>query len=428
MPRPRLLVPLLLAASALPALAQDLSWSVFGTLGYARSDRDYTYQRSIDDSGTFDRDSLLGAQADLRLSPQWSATMQLKLAPSLKRDSQWDLTPAWAFVGWRPSNDWLLRAGRMRVPLYLHSESMDVGVTHDLARLPTEMYSIAPSTDFDGLSAAKTWALGDNELSLDVYSGQITTSARFWLRDGLPPQMPAGQNYVDVKVRSSGLAMTLRGSDGIWRASVLRTATRRKNGENISVRYPFVQLAPGLGYYQVDEAIPGPGMAAIGSIHNTIVTLGFEQNLGSGWRLAGEYARDKQHDTEVGSDTRGGYLALLRQIGRTTPYISFGVLRASQGQLDWYRRLTETQLPPMIPGADMLNAAQRVAAENIYAVDQRSLALGASVALNPSQKLKVEWMRTRIGQVSRLIDTPAGRETPHDTHVDVWSVHYSFSF
>lgn len=425
---PRLLMLGTLAAMCLPALAQDFSWSGFGTLGYARSNRDFAYQRKVDSDGSLERDSLLGVQGDLRFTPQWSATVQLKLAPSIQSDDRWDLVPAWAFVAWRPSDDWLLRAGRMRVPLYLHSESMDVGVTHDMARLSTEMYSIAPSTDFNGASVAKSWPLEDGELSLDVYSGRIGTTARLWMRDGAPPQVSAGANFRDVDVHLTGAVLTLRSADGLWRAGAHRTATRQTDGSSMPVTFPFVQVAPGLGYYQVSNDLPGPGVAQVGHLTNTLYTLGFEQQLAPGWRLAAEFARNVQHDTEVGSDTRGGYVALFHRRGQTTPYVSYGKLRSSQTSLDWYRKLTANPLPPVVPGADQLNAAQRVTAESVYASDQHSFALGASHAISSSQKIKLEWMRTHVGQASRLVDTPPGRETPHNTAVDVWTLNYSFSF
>lgn len=424
----RLLIQASLAALCLPAGAQDFSWSGYGTLGYARSNRDFTYQRDLTNDGTLERDSLLGVQGDLRFSPQWSATVQLKLAPSIKAEDQWDLVPAWAFVAWRPSDNWLLRAGRMRVPLYLHSESMDVGVTHDMARLPTEMYSIAPSTDFNGASVAKSWPLDDGELSLDVYSGRIGTTARLWMRDGAPPRVNAGANFVDVDVHLSGAMLTLRTVDGRWSGGMHRTTTRQSDGSPLPVRFPFVPVGMGLGYYQVSDQQPGPGVPVVSHISNTIYTLGVEQQLAPGWRLAVEFARDVQRDTDMGSDTRGGYVALFHQIGRTTPYLSYGLLRSAASSLDWYRNLTQNLLPPTIPGADQLNAAQRVAAEGLYATDQHSFAVGASHAIGNSQKVKIEWMRTHIGQASRLVDTPAGRETPHNTAVDVWSLNYSFSF
>ncbi|HMT80978.1 MAG TPA: hypothetical protein PKD66_11435, partial [Azonexus sp.] len=54
---------------AFPALAVDFTWSGFGTAGYAQSDSAAKYQRFINNSGTFKRDSILGAQLDVRFSP-----------------------------------------------------------------------------------------------------------------------------------------------------------------------------------------------------------------------------------------------------------------------------------------------------------------------------------------------------------------------
>lgn len=420
--------PLAWALLGLPVFAQDLSVSGFGTLGYARSNHDATYQRSIDRSGTFDRDSVLGLQGDLRLNPQWSATVQLKAAPSLRSDDRWDLRPALAFAAWRASDDWLLRAGRMRVPLYLHSESMDVGVTHDMARLPAEMYLLAPNTDFNGLFATRSWPRGQGELALDLYTGRIATSARIWSRDGVPPLVPPGAQVIDISVRSSGAVLTLRQPDSTWRGGVHRTNTRRRSGERIAVDYPFVPIAPGLGYYQVDDAMPGPGVPTVPSISNTVITVGFEQQFATDWRLSAEFARNIQQDTEVGADSRGGYLALSRRFGSVAPYASVGMLRSSAGILARYRNLTGNPLPAMVPGADQINAAQRLAAESFYSYDQRSLAIGAAWTIDPTKKLKFEWQRTRVGQVSFFFDTPPGQAVPHDTHVDVWSVNYNFSF
>lgn len=424
----RLLQAFVLVTLSLPVLAQELAWSGFGTLGYTRSNRDFAYQRFIDDGGSLARDSVFGLQADLRLNPQWSATLQLKAAPSLQHDSRWDLSPAWAFVAWRPHDDWLLRAGRLRVPLYLHSESMDVGVTHDMARLPAEMYLIAPNTDFDGLYATHTWARGEGELALDVYAGRIGTTARFSMRDGVPPLLPAGVQFVDITVRSAGAVLTLREPDALWRAGLHQTATRRRNGQALPVRFPFVPVAPGLGYYKVADELPGPPLETTPSVRNLVFTLGGEQQLGADWRVAAEFARNLQRDTELGSDSRGGYLALFRRIGHATPYLSVGALRSRTGLLDWYRRLTANPLPEAIPGAAQINAAQRAAAETNYAYDQRSLAVGSSFAFDPRQKLKLEWQHTHVGRVSVMVDTPAGRETPHDTSIDLWSVNYSFTF
>jgi hypothetical protein len=189
-----------------------------------------------------------------------------------------------------------------------------------------------------------------------------------------------------------------------------------------------VQIAPGLGYYQVNNSLPGPGVPTTTNIANTIFSLGGEYSFGSGWRVAAEYVRNRQHDTEFASGTQGSYLALFRRVGKTTPYVIVSRLGSRTSALDWYQRLMSKPLPGFIPGADALNGAQRLAAEAIWLADQRSLALGASYALSPTLKLKAEWLHGRIGQVSRMVDTPPGQETPNHTSVDVLSVNLNFAF
>lgn len=420
---------LILALAAAPAAALELSGSGFATLGWAESNREYRYERSIDEHGSAERDSVLGLQVDARLSAQWSATLQLKAAESLEQDRRWDLAPTWAFVGWRPADDWLLRAGRMRLPLYLYSEILDVGATQDMARLPTEMYSIAPSNEFDGLALTKTWNLGDDELALDFWGGQARTTARFWARDGAEPVRPAGANFVEVDVGVLGAALTLRQPDALWRASLHHVRTRQTDGTRIPVTLPWVELAPGIGFYKTDASIPyGPALDEVSTIRNIVFSLGVEQRFAQHWRVAAEFARDIQHDTVLGSNTSGGYVALFREFASVTPYVVGARLRSTRGTRSWFRRLTENPLPADIPGAQDINAGQRLMAESIWAADQRSVALGASWALGSGQKLKAEWKRTRIGQMSRLVDTPAGSDTIHDTHLDVWSVNYNVVF
>jgi hypothetical protein len=143
--------------SAMTAHAAEVSLSGFGTLGYAKSNQAYNFERFVNNNGTIARDSVAGVQADIKLTDQIGATIQGKFAPSLTKDAAWDATLSWAFLSWRPSNDWLVRLGKQRLPLYFYSESTDVGVTYDLAHLPSEMYSISPSTDYIGASASKTW-------------------------------------------------------------------------------------------------------------------------------------------------------------------------------------------------------------------------------------------------------------------------------
>ena len=424
----RCIATLLLSLATLPALAIDWQFSGFATLGHAQSNRDFRWQRFIDDDGTWQRDTVVGGQIDASLSAQWSATVQAKLAPSIRHDSRWDPTLTWAFVAWRPHNDWLVRAGRLRVPLYLFSETQDVGTTFSTARLPNEMYWLTPTTDFTGLYVTRSWQQGLREISLDAYSGYANTTFRQWLRDGSPPVRPAGAKFSPVHVKASGLVLTVREPTLALRVGLHGTHTSWRNDDGIPTTFARVDLAPGLGYWQVDERLPGPGLARAQTIRNLIGTLGVDWQPSSGWRITAEAARARQFDTDFGADAVSGYLSVAHAFGRLTPYVTVGRLLSNKTQRDWVQRLQGSSLPAFIPGAAAVNASQQAAAQAVTRYDQHSAAIGASLALTAGSALKVEWMRSHIGSGSSMADAQPGTALPRDTNVNVRSIVFSTTF
>lgn len=424
----RVAATLLVIATTAPAFAFDASWSGFATLGYARSNSAYTYQRSIDDGGTLRRDSRVAGQLDLSFDPQWSATVQAQVAQSDNSDTRWAAKAAWAFVAWRPDNDWQLRLGKARVPLYLYSESLDVGVSYDMARMPYEVYSLSPTNDFTGLFVTRSFARGNGDLSVDAYAGTATAQQRMYLRDGVPPRQPGGALFVAADVRIAGLVLTAREPHLTWRLGVHSATSRRGDGSAIPVRFPRVDLGPGLYYWQVESSLPGPGVPTVERLHNLIGTAGVEWNFGDGWRFAGEFTRVVQRDIEIGSDSSAAYLALFKRIGDFTPYVSVARQRSSQGTIGWRTELVNHALPPAIPGAAMINAAQRVHGETVYAADQGSFALGFSWAWSPKAKVKAEWMRTHVGATSAHFDPPPGMPDAQGMNVNTLSLSVNVAF
>lgn len=410
----------------LSAAAADISLSGFATVGYAQSDQGYDYERFVSDQGTLKRDSVLGVQMDARLNNEFSVTLQGKLAPSSKKDDGIAGTLSWAFVSWRPSNDLLFRLGRMRVPLYLKSETIDVGTTFDFARLPTEVYSTSPIADLDGLSMAKTWSLDLGELTADAFVGRGKSHFRSYFRDGAGP-MPAGAFYIPVTVRARGLALTLQREESIFRTAVYDTYTTGTYGATMPVTYPYVALMPGLGYYQTSDQMPGPGVPIENEIHSVVFSVGAEVALGQGYRVMGEYARRGVRNIDTGPDSQGAYLALLKQSGAWTPYVSVGHLESKSRTRDLYNKVNGNRWPAFFPGAAQINAAQRAGADVVFAYDQTTWALGTSYRLSPTSKVKAEWARTRTGDVSSLIDAPAGGESGNKT-LNVFSLSYSLVF
>jgi hypothetical protein len=429
-----LLLAIFMHLAALPAAAVDFSLaavdfsvSAFGTLGYARSDQPYTYQRFIDRSGTFRRDSLAGLQVDARLAEKFGATVQVKVAPDTANDNRYEGSVSWAFLSYRPTNDWLIRAGKQRIPFYLYSETVDVGVTYDFARLPTEMYSIISSNDVTGLSFSKNWGLESGGLSLDGYWGKSTTNLRFWIRDNIPPVQSSGAIFYEEDFKGGGLVLSYKRNEDTYRIGVHRAVFKQTNGAPLPTTYPFVALAPGIGYYQVDASLPGPGIPTIPSATGTAMTLGAEVGLGSGFRVVSELALSFSSNSDISPASTRGYASLLKRVDKWTPYVIYAFLRSPPSPRNLYNNVNYNTVPDFIPGAALINASQRAGADYLLAWDQNSWAVGTSYSISPKSKIKAEYLRTHIGQMSSLVDAPPGTNI-RDQNINVFSLSYSFVF
>lgn len=407
-------------------LSSMLSWSAFGTIGGAISNRDYHYQRFVDDEGTVRRDSLLGLQVDAQFNPLWSATVQTRLAPATDDERQWEIEPTWAFLSWRPNNNWLVRAGKLRVPVYLRSEYMDVGATYAEAQLPQEIYAISPTTDFWGGSVTRNFEFEESELSLEMYAGKQTLEYRSWVRDGLPPVVEAGANFREVDVFSHGLVATWRGDTSMYRIGMHQAKTELHDDTPFIERPVFAILGPGLGYYQTSNALPGPGVRETDSVENIVFTVGGQKDLSRDWRIAGELARNIQHDTVLGANTLGGYATLYRKWQRVTGYATIAGLRSTDSARSWVQRLDETSLPSF-PMFAPLNASMKITADSVPVYDQKSFTLGAAYAVTPNSTIKTEWQHTRA-HMSSMFDLPTGEPLRERRSVDVFSVNYNFVF
>lgn len=413
--------------AALPAWAGDVSMSGFATIGYAQSDQSYNYQRFLNNGGTFKRDTVIGAQMDARLSDEWGLTVQGKVAPSLANDQSWEGTISWAFLSWRPSNDWLIRIGRTRQSLYLFNENMDVGATFDFARLPAEMYTTSQTTDGDGISVDKTWNFDDSELTVQGYWGAANTKYRFYRREALQPLFSAGSYFIPVKLTAKAITATLQQNDNVFRAGIIDTRTKITDDQLMPVSYPYVAMLPGVGYYQTTNLLPGPGVAGENDIHALVYTLGADVQLGNGYRVMGEYVRRDVRNIESGPDTQAGYLAVLKSIGAWTPYLSVSRLETMPRTRDLYNKVNGNRIPGYIPGATLINAAQRAGADAVMAYDQTTWAVGTSYRINPTSKVKAEWARTKIGDSSFFVDAPPGGESGKQV-INVFSVSYNVVF
>lgn len=407
------LLPLVFFAHAVPSQAVDLTWSGFGTLGYAQSDQPVNYQRFIDEKGTFKRDSILGAQIDARISQQWSATVQAKMAPSDHSDSQWQASLAWAFVSWRPSDDWLLRVGKIRLPFMLNTENADVGATYDFARLPLEVYSITPTTDVVGLSASKTWFGETFDWTAEAYFGKASTYWRYYGRNRTidNPSSP-GSWFLPIDMKSSGVVLTARSLEHTFRIGY-HEARASRPGERTGLGFEYVS-PPGLYRASADYA---------DSVRVPVLTLGASVSLPENFKVTAEYGRAKVDSASRGLSRSGAYVALTRKIGAWTPYVYYAKVKSTDDALGIYQQVNGNA--GRFSGA--LGNGQRVLADIVAPYDQTTVALGTSFWINPKNLIKAEVSQVDTRIASSFVDAPPNGDSGN-RHINVFSLSYNFTF
>lgn len=404
----------------------DLAVSGFATLGYARSDRDFAYLRYIDNGGTFKADSLAGLQAEARFTAQWGATLQAVASAPRRHDEGYETEIRWAFVSYRPNNDWLLRAGRLRPPVLINTQTSEVGVTYDPVRLPAEVYSLSPVYDIDGAAVTKTWALSGSEINIDGYWGKSYIAYRLpFQRDpsvGQSPQFAGSfppQQYVPENITFKGVVLSHSSNRYLVRAGLHRAdATPRDGQAFIETFQPTPVPGPAPFGGTVYQAVP------TSAIRITAITLGAEWRLAE-WHLLAEYGQRDVKGTSIGLASKSAYATVARNLGRWTPYATYARLISDREVRKLYQEVNSTPVPLAVQGPPFLLPANyhQFLADLTTVYDQYSTMLGVSYSFSATSKLKFEWMRTKIGLRSALVDSAVS-----NTRLNVLSVSYAVAF
>ena len=163
--------------SATPALALDQGdyrFNGFGTVGVSRlggevDGRSYGMQGQTNDSWRGDALSKLGGQFQYGLSDKLNITAQV-LAQAA-HDS-WEADLEWLYLSYQATDRLVLRGGRLRNPVYMYSETLDVGFTYPWLRLPDEVYHQVQISNYEGVDAIYTLPLSYGSVSLQGNVGK----------------------------------------------------------------------------------------------------------------------------------------------------------------------------------------------------------------------------------------------------------------
>lgn len=125
----------------------------FLTAGYAKSNArsDVATDLGITKQGSFNDISVAGLQFTMPLGEKFSATTQI-IADGNDVE-KFDVRAAWAYLKYKPINDLSVKAGRIRNPLFMLSQYLNVGYAYNFVEPPQEVYQVVPVPNLTGVTA-----------------------------------------------------------------------------------------------------------------------------------------------------------------------------------------------------------------------------------------------------------------------------------
>jgi len=160
----------LLAAMAFNASA-EVNFNGFATIAAGQTFDDDVPYHGMDGDLSFKNLSLFGLQASADLGEGLSATAQI-----LSRgENDFEAEFEWAYIGYQVNDNFDVKIGRLRTPIYYFSEYLDVSYAYHWLTPPNEFYA-AILTNYDGISAYYTNTAGGWDYSIQLGTGTSGTT------------------------------------------------------------------------------------------------------------------------------------------------------------------------------------------------------------------------------------------------------------
>jgi hypothetical protein len=276
------------------------SFNGFGTLGVVHSSdnqSDFVSKPAqpkgagYTDSWSATPDTKLGIQLNVAVTDRLSAVVQVM--SQYQYDGTFKPDLEWGNVKYQVTPDLSVRAGRIAIPTFMVSDSLNIGYALPFARIPLEVYGQLPETHSDGIDGSYRMHVGDAINTVQVFLGDFKSK--------LPNQ--GTYNTHDLY----GIVDTIE----------FGAATLHFSYQTLRYELSFEGLV-------LDE---NP---------QRIITIGAGYDPGK-WYVSGEVIRVP--DDAFGL-FYGGYINAGRRFGKVTPYLGYARIHMS--------RAGSLGLPPFI--------------------------------------------------------------------------------
>ena len=310
-------VAILQQKQAMPT-AERVRFNGFLSVGYGRASNNAGYGGYLEDYSLED-ESRLGLQGTFNISASTEVVMQL-VARGIE---EWDPDMEWAYISHKFNNTIKARAGKMRQPLFMYSDSLEVGYAQPWARPPIEVYGQLPFSTYTGVDGIYDWNFGNSTLSAQPFIGQTNVNI-----EGIE---------VDVRDITGG---SLTWTDFVW---TLR------------------------GVYSAAEVVLGAE-----ALDASFYGFGAAYNNGN-WHILGEFTNIELDGPTT--DTRSAYITAARRFGSLTPYVTVAMIESTD---DGERPLSAAQAFALLttPGSPFYNDPNILTASDLNNIERTATGVG----------------------------------------------------
>jgi hypothetical protein len=385
------------------SFAVDFSVSGFGTVAVTKTDNDQTLFRasSLSSEGSqgdysLYPDSKVGLRVDtvfnnnISASFQTIATMQTKTSDDIRLD--------WANLKYRFNDEFSIFAGRLKAPIYLYSDILDVSYVNPYIRLPQEIYVLIPFFNLDGVQLNHHY-MGENfSLDTTLYYGKSKET----LINDVQNDVTSDFNTDDMY----GISLTSSYENFKFRTSYTNT--------KITITNPALDgLFDNLSLYGFGDVTEH---LEINKKEVNVYTTGLTYD-NMDYFVTAEAIRIDTDSLVQGIDT--AYISVGYRIDKFTPYITLA--DSSQKKL-----APQTSIPAVGPTAALRYAIDNTAAN--MNLSQRSVSFGTRYELADDMSIKFQYDKIDIDNDHQTIHIryPEGNQNLDD--INVYSIAIDWVF
>ena len=345
----------------------EISFNGFASIGAGTLSNDSVSYNGYDSDFSLAPDTNIGLQFSSQLSDKISVTAQLLASGN----NDYSVGAEWIYFSYAISDDWEVRAGRLRAPLFFYSDYLDVGYAYPWIRPPVETYRF-PFDTVDGIDTLYNTSVGNWDLSWHGYYGRLSDSTPI-----------AGQD-VDFELKNfTGINLT---ASYDW--LTLRAAYNRADLSfpgQINVLVPLIDSLNTAGFGSL-AALISPGYENTGEFISLAANIDYND-----WLMLTEFTLLNMEQQTMQSDDTAWYITLGRRFDEFTLHLTY-----AQEKDDPDFSVSNVIPVGIAPQLDALKAAFD---NNVIANEKNTtVTLGLRYDFAPSTAFKVEI--SRISQES----------------------------